>query len=1090
MNEEQLQLLYDSYANKQGFKDYGEFKSLMGNDSSRKEFFNSSNKTLGFKDYNEFNSLLKKKDNLESSGVTPQEVSTTPITPRKSLLDTENQKKQLAWDTSVGKSKDVTLGGFKINKPIVGATKAKTQKLSSIPSVDFNKMNVDQLIDLDKGNEVTYQAPTLAAMGGGVSKTKMSPELRPQFDNFIKENYSTAIQKIKPYVLKKEDLNSIEDDYKEAQSGGSWLDKAGAYAKSFLSNISMEEDEAGDRNKVKKPLDDLRKEVRDEAIHNGETLLPGQVEYRVKQKFIEKRTKEVNQTKMNSAKENLTPAEQYSYGLHKAEQASHLSKENKEKTKNYYETLSNSKSLLDDKKQLVDEYNEMKANKTPIPQDYIDRYKDNEQNIALNLGLAKAYKTEINKNQGDIGTFEQEAAAYTSENNEMLDITKRIQSYGYGFMGGVHEFAAKYIDKPLAKFAEENLATPIDYIAGLEKADISYSEEYAKKAQDIKEGKEGVVKGVRLGGTTKTLSVNNINDAANELVSVVGDNVGMTAMLLAGGEVGLAATTIESTSAKVKEIRNENEEFKAVRDEALKNKEGSFEFNGEKYNTKEYANKDLHSEVASYLVPAAWGATMILPMAGQLKFLQNEARIAAAIERESPDLLQKTLMQKSKDWTKQYIGHSLGLARDLKVMSLAQAGLDNALGKKVDYFKVAADLKGFRDAFILHGMNAGFAHVLGQTARPYMTNEEAKTIDENARLISYLNNRLKSEELTPESKGLVKKQLDRLTAESKVHIDNTIDRMSNMSDADYSKVIDLAKKSSDLRQEATDTQNSNLMDIEKQKALDKIKVDYLENEKNLRGVKENYTPKKDGFFALPEREQNKLKDEAGKKLIAEAKERGEKEFAFSDRDITMEASKLYDFKNIPKEEEEVVTPTEETPKKEEESVTPKEEVTPKEKEVVNPTEEVKTTEPKVDYKLPENSDVDTMSVVENDGKFLIGNYTEKTETSNPVLKPVSDLENNPLSFNSKEEAQAKLDEIKSPVMEEIKPTETKAPEVEAKPEPKTRSTRKTKPIEETPPKVEEVKEIVSLPEDLIKKITQHLIDSKTKGFEEKPCEIG
>ena len=69
MNEEQLKLLYDSYASKNGFSDYNEFKSLIGNDSSRKVFFESSKKELGFKDYNEFNDLvgLKKKRRNEKA---------------------------------------------------------------------------------------------------------------------------------------------------------------------------------------------------------------------------------------------------------------------------------------------------------------------------------------------------------------------------------------------------------------------------------------------------------------------------------------------------------------------------------------------------------------------------------------------------------------------------------------------------------------------------------------------------------------------------------------------------------------------------------------------------------------------------------------------------------------------------------------------------------------------------------------------------------------------------------------------------------------------------------------------------------------
>jgi len=1064
---------------------------------------------------------IKKKDNLESSGPVPQEVSTTLPSPKKSLLGTENQKKPSDWGTLVGKPKDVTIGGFKINKqPIVGVKPKSVVKATPTPNVDFSKMNVDQLIDFDKGNEVSYVAPTvLSAMAGGVSKSKMSPQLRPQFDSFIKQNYESAVQKTKPYALKKEDLTSIEDDYKEAQSGGSLLYKVGAYTKGILNYQPLKEDNAG--LKIKTPLEDLRKEVRDEAIHNGETLLPGQVEYRVKQKFIEEKKAEIHQSKMNAAKENLTPAEQYSLGLHKAQQASHLSKENKDNVKNMSEITSSIDGMTQDAESMKKEYDRLGGK---VSQEFVDKFEDIKHNIALNLELRKTYQTKYVKNQKDIGTFQQEASAYTSENNEMLDIAKRIKSYGYGALGNLHEFTSKYIDKPSeAAFNTLGDITGIPLLKGMGMAakhygdvDQQYSEEYAKKAQKIKEGREGVVPGVIVGGTTKTLGLHNANDYANELVSIVGDNAGMTAALLAGGTAGLVATAVESAGGKVAEIRRENEGFKKAKEEAIANNENNFEFNGEKYKTKEYANKDLHSDVASYVVPIAWGGTMVLPMARQLKFLQNESRIAAAIEKESPDLLQKTFMQKTKDWTKDYIGHSLGLARDLKIMSLGQATLDDALGKKVDYFKVASDLKSVRDAFILHGMNAGFAHALGQTSRPYMTNEEAKTIDNNSRLISDLNNRLRFENITPESKVLVKKQIDRLTAESNVHIDNVLDRMSNMNDADYSKVVELARKSSDLRQEATDIHNSEFLNEEKQFALDKVKEDYIKNEKVLKGIKENYTPRKDGFFALPDREQNKLKEEASKKLISEAKARGDKEFNFSDRDITMEASKIHDSRNVPKEE--VATPTEEKNvfyyKNEAPSEVPEGYTTMK--KVENSAEiklfEEQEAKPKGIEDViskPIEIDINTNKSKENKPNTTI----EEKKAEVEKLREEEQNEYKDVSPDDKVklgEIYNKYDKLISPLLREIKaegkPTEEAKPTEEFKveePTPtKSRKNPKTKLEEETTPKVEteKEKEKVSLPTEAVDKMNELLKDKKQQQailkkliaegrIEEKPCNI-
>jgi len=90
MDEEQLQLLYNSYASKKGFSDYNEFKSLINNEGSRKVFFESSNKELGFKSYDEFNNLvgLKKKEEskptsqekLWGSGSKPKDLYTSLVT--------------------------------------------------------------------------------------------------------------------------------------------------------------------------------------------------------------------------------------------------------------------------------------------------------------------------------------------------------------------------------------------------------------------------------------------------------------------------------------------------------------------------------------------------------------------------------------------------------------------------------------------------------------------------------------------------------------------------------------------------------------------------------------------------------------------------------------------------------------------------------------------------------------------------------------------------------------------------------------------------------------------------------------------------
>jgi hypothetical protein len=137
MNEEQLKLLYDSYASKNGFSDYGEFKSLIGNENSRKIFFESSKKELGFKDYSEFNNLvgLKKKD--ESQPTYRKNLLDLASKPKKqnTLLGTEPQKKTSESVSSSGPIKS-RFGKVAPSKP----APASMKKFSGLSSDDISKM--------------------------------------------------------------------------------------------------------------------------------------------------------------------------------------------------------------------------------------------------------------------------------------------------------------------------------------------------------------------------------------------------------------------------------------------------------------------------------------------------------------------------------------------------------------------------------------------------------------------------------------------------------------------------------------------------------------------------------------------------------------------------------------------------------------------------------------------------------------------------------------------------------------------------------------------------------------------------------------
>jgi len=1060
---------------------------------------------------------VKKKDDSQPVGETPQKVSSIQPPVRKSLLDG---------------------GGPK--KPSVSASLS-----GGVKPVNFDNMSVDELSSFNKGEETSTQPTTLpSALTNALSfvapvkgykdfstTVKKTPELKPQFDNFVKKNYESAITKMKGASVNANDLKDIEKDYQDAlhPEKGTWngikqgvTDVMNA-AMSGMNKLGLV-DETGDL-KVPNVLEDLRKEVKADALKHKEVLLPGQIEYRVKQKFIEKKTHDIYQSKLNLAKENLSTGEQYAFGKHKADQYANLSKENKKVAENFHETAAVNKGLISDKASIESQMKEITSKGGQIPQEIIDQHEDILHSINVNLGLMKNYQGTLNSNNKNLGTFKQEAEAVSSQNNEFKDIAQGVKGWFYGAVGNISEIVGKY-----APYVIANGPAPLQAIPFQEGA-RKVSEVLSKKAEDVKEGVE-VTPGVRLGGRTKVgdltsdLSLKNVNEWTNQITTMTGDNLGMVAAIVSGGEIAVGLTALESAGGKSKEMRHEDESFNQLKQEAIKNKEKSFEFDGKQYNVSDYKDKEFHSELADAAVPLLWGAAMYLPAAKQLKIFKNEARMIAALEKESPDILLNSQKKSVGAFLAKnggdYLKHTLEFAGDLKVMALSQATLDNAMGKDVDWFKVATDIRPLADAAFLTVMNKGFAHALGQTAKPWMTNEEAKTIDENAKLISYMTERMNDESLIPEEKALIKKQLDRVSSESKGHIDDVLDRMGNMSEGDYNKVVSLAKKSSELRQEASDIQNSNLIKEEKRVSLDKVKREYVENEKNLKNVRENYSPRKEGFYSLPEREQNKLKDEAGKKLVSEARERGEENFNFSNRDIVVEAVKLHEA-NINNEKQKAVE-AENKPKGTQDEISQPIElqVLPKPTETTIPEKEAEVKrlreEEQKEYKDVSPDDKVKLGEIYNKYDKLISPILREIEAAKPVkevfepnlaksLQDVNDKEYNTFInknidlFNEKLGSNADiLTEDVAKIYFDTKadgsnPEFVKAVEdllgkpTEVKTEPKSRSTRNAKPTEEV--KVEEAKqkEVVSLPKVIDDSNFQDVVDKLMKdGKLTKPCE--
>jgi hypothetical protein len=856
----------------------------------------------------EFGIPLKKKDVSQQVGPKTAKVSTTSVG-KKSLLDTVGQKRDAASVSSNGKSKipEGKLSKLKgefdesvRNKPktikqkiqgeemglltkpksSIGVTKVQDQNRfvatkKKEEEHDFNFFGVDSLKKMDETGKIKYANDEVEY---DVDKNK--------FYFFLNENLGNAKMKKRNDYINNFELQEIEDEYNELKNGGGFWDKTKKVIESGIVNMFDEaySDKSSYEEAIAKSKDlfyDERQEVVSEAKAKGESLTQAQINARIEKTFKDRRINEILSKKRQDTGRNLTDAEQYALSKDVISNSSKLSEKHKEKSENVNSVYVTTKGLLDEKKSIEDIYN---SDPTLITKEQEDRYKDISEKIQLNNAYIKATMLELNDAEKKIKTAQEEVADYTIENSRLNEFFKRVTASGVSFLGSTAEFAGKYGGTGLSIMpGGKNLGE------GVKMLSEKVSDKLSGYASDIRTGKD--YDGFKIGGLPETKEVNSVGDFVNQITEVVGDNTFLVAGLTATGPTGIGLMAVEMAGDKSREIRNEKQEFNKLSEEAKVKGEKSFDYNGEKYKVGD----ELYGDFSSYALPLAWGATSVLPMAKQLKYLKGAKSAIQAVERESPELIKKSLMTKVKDGTKDYIGHSLSLAKDLKIMSLSQAALDDIVGKDVDYFKVASDMATIRDSFVLHGMNKAAAMSVSKAAKPYMTTEEVNTIDGNANLIFDLTNRLRDPSIESSDKAIIKSQLDRLVKESDGFIGGVLDRMSEMSDVDYSKVISLAKESSNLRKEASDIQASSFTKTEKAYALEKVKKEYIENEKKLRDLRVNYTKRTDGFYGLSDQEKIKLKERAATEL---KEKRGDEEnFTINDREITIKATEIYDREN-------------------------------------------------------------------------------------------------------------------------------------------------------------------------------------------------
>jgi len=999
-------------------------------------------------DLYEKDNAVKKKDNLESNGATPQEVSPTPITPRKSLLGTENQKKPLVSGGSVGKLSDIKeFTGFN-KKDISLMSNPNAKKIKPLSEAFPNRVFKPSEKVIKTAEEVHKKY---------VENTAITPD----------ENDKLA-QKVDDEFNKKGIVNGLIAGVKQGYNAiADFATHANPFTDATEAPESIKADVDVKNSYVKKANEEYQLALKDYNIKkskspNDDTIIkpeynPEDIQKRGREIAIEEKKSELINEKTHNFMSNLSEDDKKSSEFVSKIKYNSI-KEEDLSLKNA--TILSKKAYTDSNNKLnqyITQINQLKEKNQEIPEDLQSVI---QEEVANNDSYKQTYlhtSNQYNNKHKDLGNVNDELDLFSRDYGTWSNILGDTQAFILNAASGVagHGAYMKSIQRKIDKAVGFPLVKSLGYLNPLTHIDEST---YSNLSEKIKKSEEETLSGIE-----KPVEVSSAFSSLHNFGKFVEKNVvevvGMGAQF--SNPAGIASFVSASSGNKYNEMVDSN-----------------------KKGLTNYTDAQLMT------LPAVFGAIDATIAVATENTVKGASRVYRSATSSEKDIIAEGLFDatfKEESVGSKMLKDQIHSAKTMGGLQIAKNASDILIGGDKDKHL----LDGVGSAIATGSLIVIGAHLKG--GAPKLVKEITYNLSGDGKIrkisdkIDVISKKLEDINVSDETRDVLKSNLEVLHDNLKSVLVKNAKNIKSLSNKQFEELVSESKKTANIRSQAESIKSDpSLSKEEAQDLLDLLREQHSKSLSRTKELLDNGAQSQ--FERLPTREQSKLLNEAKKQLIKENNPDGTREYNVDEKEAVkrainiknerefneslpvekpIEEKNIYYYNTDPKRGD-----VEERPKSvpegystvqeirdsaELESWKKQKEETPKEEEVVTPTEEVQPTEPKVNYKLPENSDVDTMSVVENDGKFLIGNYTEKTETSNPVLKPVSDLENNPLSFNSKEEAQAKLDEIKNPVAEEVKPIE------EVKPEPKTRSTIKTKPIEETPPKVEEVKTTEEIP---------------------------
>ena len=776
----------------------------------------------------------KKKSTSISTSETAQLASPTQQKPTPILSDTEETQPPVESDG---------LGGPPKMKTFTGFTPEEQQTLQAKPVPKISKSPASKKLILQRELATTKVTPE--NQEEILRKTEELVNLNKEQEKLSDARLSEIEQQFK--AAKDEDAADIEADKRlndALTNTGIWNNVKSASIDMYNAVLDQPALRAIGADKLKADVDvlsDEKKEILKDAAKNKIELTDAEVEERAKQLYKNKQKDYIETDNLNSFLDNLDESDKNLLKQNRKNLAENLQEINikEEKVINAYEVVGNKK--INEYKAIEQELFKYKNNNQPLPKELYDSYVSLGNEIVGIGNSIQKRQSIIDNNREDLGNVRQEFDLLKRRYGDIDNAVTNIGLGGTKILNGILGFtnyAAKFAggaQGQIYSLAGQQVTDKIsDYIVD--------EESQLRKPVESIESPEGFI--------------NYVSDIISKHIpNLVATSTGIG---------GLGVIGVSSTGEKYTEMTREVLEGKAT-----------------------------YSPLQMAVAPALWGSAEVISEIPTASILFKGKRLIDAIVKNEGDLIKKSVKEKAKEWAKDW---SVDMGKEVtgeEFTNFAQNFTNKyILGKKdVGLLDNAGTV--LKDTFTLTNILKAAPHVAGAVLKSHQNNSDLNILDENSKKIIDFSKQLENELLNDTEIAVINKQIDKATAQNSKIIANTIEKVNNMPDDVYKRIIDLNNNIADIKIEAVAINDGNLPN--KAELIKSLESDYrtAQTERNALIDAKYESPLQKSFNKLENNEKIKLKDQASRILMEEAKSKGLKNFEFNDQAITDKAVELF-----------------------------------------------------------------------------------------------------------------------------------------------------------------------------------------------------